>query len=193
MNAAPSAQTPTGDEPNVAGVRVRPWLTFGLYLLLLASAALAMWAQRTPKAPPMITRASPFIFLAFAVGFAAYRLALVIARKYSAFKAFFQILLSALFFMMLLYPLVTQPPGSRGVQVNALLTDPDLRVRALAAEVAGYRRDEASAPALVKLLKDASPNVREAAHEALVRLNDGVDLGAFDDATAPAAWEERFP
>jgi HEAT repeat protein len=59
-------------------------------------------------------------------------------------------------------------------------------VRALAAEVAGYRGD--AAQPLVKLLSDPSPEVRQAAHDALVKLNGGTDLGA-----AAEAWEKRFP
>ena len=47
------------------------------------------------------------------------------------------------------------------------------------------------APMLVRLLDDADVTVRVAAHGALVRLNDGADLG--DAATARSAWQERFP
>lgn len=190
MNAPTSPPPP---EPNVAGVRVRPALALGLYVLLLVSAAVALWAQRTPDAPPLVSRASPFIFLSFAVGFAAYRLALVLARRYSAFKAFLQIFLAALFFMLLLFPQVAPPLGTAGLPLPALLGDRDSRVRALAAEVAGWRRDEASARALVRLLDDGDPVVREAAHAALMRVNDGVDLGPANDVAAKAAWQERFP
>jgi len=192
MNADPI--TPLSSEPSVAGVRVRPGLALGLYLLLLASAAVALWAQRTPEAPSALSRASPLIFLAFAVGFAAYRLALVIARRYSPFKAFIQISLAALFFMMLLLPQVTRPQGTAGLApLSELLGDADPRVRAMAAEVAGWRRDEPTAGALVRLLNDPSPVVRDAAHGALVRLNAGADLGAPDDAAAVSSWKERFP
>lgn len=191
MNAA--TQPPA--EPNVAGVRVRPGLTLGLYVLLLASAAIALWAQRTPEVPSVLSKVSPFVFLTFAVGFAAYRLALVMARRYSAFKAFFQISLSALFFMLLLYPqAVAKPVGTAGLApVGELLGDADPRVRAMAAEVAGYRHDTSTAQGLVRLLGDASPVVRDAAHGALVRLNDGVDLGSPEDAAALTTWKERFP
>ncbi len=191
MNAAPTLQPP--DEPNVAGVRVRPGLALGLYVLLLASAGIALWAQRTSNAPTLVARSSPFIFLTFAVGFAAYRLALVMARRYSAFKAFFQIVLAVLFFMLLLFPQVVRPLGEGGLPMPAMLTDPDPKVRALAAEVAGWRRDDGAAVMLVRLLEDGSPVVREAAHGALVRLNAGVDLGPADESPALAAWKERFP
>lgn len=184
---------PPDNEPTMAGVRVRPGLALGLYLLLLLSAGLAFWAQHTTAAPSLLTQASPFIFLTFAVGFAAYRLALVMARRYSAFKAFFQIILAALFFMLLLFPQVAQPVGTSGLPLNDLLIDQDARVRALAAEAAGWRRDEHASTELVRLLGDASPVVREAAHGALQRLNAGVDLGSADDPASRAAWKERFP
>ncbi len=163
----------------------------GLYVLLLTSAGIAMWSSRTPGVPGFVTAASPFVFLAFAVGFSAYRLALVMARRYSAFKAFVQISLAALFFMLLLFPrveAVVAPSLAAGVPVAPALVDPDPRVRALAAEVAGWRADEKAASALVGLLDDADPQVRASAHGALVRLNAGADLG-----TTPSGWKERFP
>lgn len=191
MNAAPTMPPP--DEPNVAGLRVRPALGLGLYVLLLSSAGIALWAQRTPNAPTLLARSSPFIFLTFAVGFAAYRLALVMARRYSAFKAFFQIVLAALFFMLLLFPQVARPLGTEGLPLPSMLADGDPKVRALAAEVAGWRRDDGAASTLVHLLGDGSPVVREAAHGALVRLNAGVDLGPAEDPASLAGWKERFP
>jgi hypothetical protein len=166
-----------------------------LYLLLVASAAVALYAQRAPVAPEL-TRVAPWIFLAFAVGFAGYRFALVAARRYSPFKAFFQVLLAALFFMLLLWPgrstgLAEGEGGVRSPLARALAS-PDADKRALAAELAGFRADRQAAPALVKLLEDPDATVRAAAHAALVRLNGGVDLGAADDAAARAAWQERF-
>jgi hypothetical protein len=166
-----------------------------LYLLLVASAAVALYAQRAPVAPEL-TRVAPWIFLAFAVGFAGYRFALVAARRYSPFKAFFQVLLAALFFMLLLWPgrstgLAEGEGGARS-RLSRALASPDADKRALAAELAGFRADRQVAPALVKLLEDPDATVRAAAHAALVRLNGGVDLGAADDAAARAAWQERF-
>ena len=52
----------------------------------------------------------------------------------------------------------------------------------------GYRGDASQGASLVQLLDDSSPLVRAAAHDALVKLNGGVDLGP--DATA---WGKRFP
>jgi len=192
MSPPPVTTPPSAEEPSVAGVRVRPAWPMALYALLVASAALALYAQRAPVGDEL-SRVAPWIFLAFAVGFAAYRFALVAARRYSPFKAFFQVFTAALFFMLLLWPgraalaPVEPPKGLPGA-----LASSDVEKRALAAELAGFRGDAAVAPALAKLLDDPAPAVREAAHGALVKLNGGVDLGAADDASARAAWRERF-
>jgi hypothetical protein len=194
MSPAPVSTPPEVDEPSVAGVRVRPVWPMVLYVLLVASAALALYAQRFPVSGEW-ARLAPWMFLAFAVGFAGYRFALVAARRYSPFKAFFQVFTAALFFMLLLWPGLSTPVADRAGGASGLaaaLASPDAEKRALAAEVAGYRREFAVAPALVKLLSDSAPAVRTAAHDALVRLNDGVDLGSADDAEARAAWGERF-
>jgi len=171
-------------------MRVRPKGTLALFALLVVSAAAALWTRSNlGVAPAWVEKGAPWVFLVFVVGFAAYRFALVTAGRYSAFKAFFQIFVAVLFFLLLLLP--NSPFVKRGAASAPLATslkDPDSRVRALAAEVAGYRRDVASVPLLVILLKDPDPEVREQAHDALVRLNEGGDLG-----TEPAAWQERFP
>lgn len=181
MNAHPQTA-----EPSVAGVKVRPVVPVLLYVLLLGSALLALWAQRSAVAPDGLTRAAPWAFLAFAIGFSVYRLSLVAAKRYSAFKAFAQIIVAAMFFMMLLLPQVTTPNAPKSLAASLRDTDPT--VRALAAEVAGYRAAAAEAPALVVLLADSDARVRSAAHDALVRLNGGIDLG-----TEGSAWRARFP
>ncbi|MCC6334150.1 MAG: HEAT repeat domain-containing protein [Myxococcales bacterium] len=195
MSPAPVSSPPEVEEPSVAGLRVRPVWPMVLYVLLVSSAALALYTQRRPVTPELDLLA-PWIFLAFAVGFAGYRFALVAARRYSPFKAFFQVFTAALFFMLLLWPGLARPPGAPGVTAPSgllsALASGDAEKRALAAEVAGHRRDVAVAPALVRLLTDDAPAVRNAAHAALVQLNDGVDLGAADDPAARAAWTERF-
>lgn len=183
MNAKPEM------EPSVVGVRVRPLWSIVLYVLLVVSAGVALYAQRTPGIEPGLARSAPWIFLIFGLGFSIYRIALVAARRYSPFKAFVQILLAALFFLLLLYPRVQAP----GVKTGSLLTHADSRVRALAAEVTGFRGDQTQAAQLVKLLEDDAPSVREAAHAALVKLNAGVDLGPSDDASGREAWRARFP
>jgi len=185
MNAQPL--TPPTEEPSVAGVRVRPVLPLLLFVLLGGSALLALWAQQSPTAPEPLSRFAPWAFLAFAVGFAAYRLALVVARRYSPFKAFAQIVVAVLFFMLLLFPQVVRPIDAPAA-LSAQLSDRDPRVRALAAEVVGWRQATAEAPRLIALLNDERPAVRAAAHDALVRLNGGADLGE-----QPEAWRARFP
>ena len=87
-------------------VKVRPLWVMLLYVFLVASAGLGLWARtRATSINPTLASSAPWLFLVFAVGFAAYRLALVMARRYSPFKAFLQIALAALFFMLLLMPL----------------------------------------------------------------------------------------
>lgn len=181
MSANP-AQSP--DEPSVVGVKVRPVWSVVLYALLVLSAAVAFYTQRTPGIDPLVARGAPWIFLVFALGFSIYRIALVAARRYSPFKAFIQIFLSALFFLLLLFPRVETPHANGW----PLLQHPEERVRAQAAELAGYRGDQAEGAQLVKLLDDPSPQVRAAAHGALVKLNAGTDLGETADA-----WRARFP
>ncbi len=178
-----SAKPDTSDEPSLVGVRVRPAWSMVLYVLLVLSAGVAFYAQRSPGLNPDVARISPWIFLVFAVGFAVYRVALVAARRYSPFKAFIQVFLAALFFLLLLSPRI-EAPASEVV----LLQHRDERVRAQAAELAGWRNDQQQAPALVVLLDDPAPAVRAAAHEALVKLNGGIDLGTTSDA-----WRKRFP
>lgn len=189
MNAG-ATHTPAGegDEPSVVGLRVRPFWSIVLYALLVSAAGLALYAQRSPTVDPTLARVAPWIFLVFAVGFAVYRLALVAARRYSPFKAFIQVFLAALFFLLLLSPVAL--PG--GQADDSLLTHHDPRVRALAAEVVGLRNELSGAPRLVRALRDVDPSVREAAHQALVKLNQGADLGGADEA-GQKAWETRFP
>jgi hypothetical protein len=185
MNAGTAQQ----EEPSVAGVRVRPVWSMVLYGLLVSAAGVALYAQRSPAVDPSIARLSPWLFLVFALGFAIYRVALVAARRYSPFKAFIQIFLAALFFMLLLAP--EAPLGPR--RGDSLAGHPDARVRALQAEVTGLRGDASAAPSLVNALRDGDAAVREAAHGALVKLNAGLDLGPADDAAAREAWGKRFP
>ncbi len=179
--------------PEVAGVQVRPFWSMVLYVLLVASAAVALYVQRAPTAnvDERLVRSAPWIFLVFAIGFATYRFALVAAGRYSPFKAFLQIVVAALFFMLLLLP--GERNSSMDQSLSRLLSDRDARVRALAAEVAGSRSDLSVAPQLVQLLDDRSELVRHTAHQALIRLNGGTDLGAPSTNRAIDAWRGRFP
>lgn len=173
-----NAQT---EEPNIRGVRVRPSWALALYALLVVTAGFSFYAQRAKNVDPVIAQAAPWLFLTFAIGFAVYRIALVVARRYSLVKAFIQILLAALFFQLLLFPRTKRSP-------EPLLAHSDARVRAMAAENVGFHGDVGEARALITLLGDSDERVRTAAHEALIRLNGGADLG-----NEAAAWEARFP
>jgi HEAT repeat protein len=194
--AAPqfTTSTPSGREPalEVGGVPFGPALAFWLYLMLGGSAALALSARHFPGiVPHSLQLAALALFLAFLVGFSLYRLRLVQARKYPAFKAFFQVGVGLLFLTLLL-PGANNPyeAGERGVP--ELLSDSDPAVRAMAAEVVGYRPDGSRYGAsLVGVLRDPDPRVREQAHRSLIRLN-GKDLGPPDDEQAVRAWGARF-
>ena len=182
-----------GEPPELGGVRLGPTLTGGLYFLLLVSAVLALLARRFPgRLPGFLEQASPWVFLGFLALFAFYRLGLMRAGKYPAFKGFFQIALGLLVFTLLL-------PGARRdyeppvTELGWAFGDPNPKVRALAVEVAGYRQGgRRYAPELVKALEDPDPKVREEAHRVLVQLA-GRDLGAPDDPAAIERWRERFP
>jgi hypothetical protein len=192
MQKAQGAEQP----PKVAGIRAGPALTAILYLLLVASAALALWVRGYPgQAPQGVETLAPWAFLAFVAAFAVYRLALVRSGHYPAFKAFAQIGAGVLFFTLLL-PGTWRPPAAHdagGDDVAALLRDPSPRVRRLAAEVARHRPNPAAlGHALAAALDDADPRVRAEAHASLVAIT-GSDLGAPEDAAARKAWQERYP
>src|SRR6266852_4829580 len=85
--------------------RREPALELGvwLYLMLGGSAALALSARHFPGfVPHSLQQAALALFLAFLVGFSLYRLRLVQARQYPAFKAFFQVGVGLLFLTLLL-------------------------------------------------------------------------------------------
>lgn len=165
-----------------------------LYALLVLSAFFTFWAggEVAGKALPHWTQqVAPTIFGIFIVIFAIYRLALVRAKKYPAATGLFQIGLGALIWVMLLPSTrskIAPPPA--GDEVQALLSSGDSRVRALAAEVAGYRGPK-YAMTLIDRLDDADPTVRQRAHDSLVRLA-GKDLGPSSDAWKAAAKERGW-
>lgn len=180
--------------PRLGGIQAGPVLAGVLYALLVGSAALALWVREFPGALPVrLEQTAPYVFLAFLVCFAVYRLVLVRARKYSAFKAFFQIGAAAIFFMLLL-------PGARGTYMEEedddlllLIQDANPTVRAAAAELARHRSNAAVYGAsLARALRDPDPKVRTQAHRSLVAIT-GEDLGGPDQEGAKEAWEKRFP
>jgi len=181
-------------------LRVRVGLAFvrilrpALYALLVASALLTFWAGADiggRELPPKAAAAAPVLFAIFLVVFAVYRLALVRAKKYPAATGLFQIGLGALVWVLLL-------PGSRqrigqdpGDDVQVLMRSSDARVRALAAEVAGTRRDPSPYVSdLVELLDDTEPAVRRAAHIALIRIA-GTDASPGEEGPdAQRKWRD---
>lgn len=183
--------------PTVAGIRAGPALTSVLYLLLAASAALALWVRGYPgQAPSGVETLAPWAFLAFVAAFAVYRGMLVRTGHYPAFKALAQIAAGAIFFALLLpssWRGLAPAAGGPAESAAKLLRDPNVRVRRLAAEVARHRPDAAaSAHALAVALGDADPQVRAEAHRSLVAIS-GQDLGPPEDAAARRAWQERYP
>lgn len=185
-------ETQAEQPPRWGGIQAGPALAGVLYALLVGSAALALWVREFPGILPRgLEAAAPYVFLLFIGCFAAYRLVLVRARKYPAFKAFFQIAAAILFFMLLL-PSSRMPRREPVDDVEEMLADWNPKVRALAAEVAGYRSDAGRyAQQLVRALEDPDARVREKAHAALVRIA-GKDLGSPEDEAALKAWQERF-
>jgi hypothetical protein len=193
----PPAPAPGDEVPSVAGVRVRPGLTILLWVLLVASAAAALGVQRGSFGMSAEARyAAPWAFLAFAVGFSVYRLALTNVHKYSPAKAFFQVGVVAIFcvFLFLGAAVERKAQGAGEPDLAAALNDPNPTVRAFAAELARYRPEgRGNSGALVKALADSAPAVASAAHASLVALNGGEDLGPPGDADARKRWAERFP
>lgn len=190
-NIANPPETQAGT-PRVAGVKFGPAVAALLYGLLVASAALALWAQQVPGAlPGWLEGAVPWLFLAFTVAFSLYRVALVRARRYPASKALFQMGTAILFFMLLLPR--AQLRDGQADDLSRLLRHGDPGVRALASEMVRYRAGgEAYAHLLTERLDDKDARVRAEAHRSLVRLSGG-DLGPAEDPAAVRAWKERFP
>jgi len=182
-----------------SALRVRSGLRFvqvlrpALYALLVASALFTFWAGGDIAGhglPHWTQRVAPMLFAIFLVVFAIYRFALVRAKRYPAATGLFQVGLGALIWVMLL-PGTRQKmaPPYEADEVPALLSSADPRVRALAAEVAGYRADGSRhAAALIDRLDDADPRVRDRAHASLVKLfgKDAGPTSADWRAAAPA-------
>jgi hypothetical protein len=182
-------------------LRVRVGLAFvrilrpALYALLVASALLTFWAGADiggRELPPRAAAAAPVLFAVFLVVFAVYRLALVRAKKYPAATGLFQIGLGALVWVLLL-PGTRQRIGrEQGDEVQVLMRSSDARVRALAAELAGYRGDARYASDLLERLDDGDPAVRRAAHASLVRLL-GTDVTPGEEGPAARQkWREAL-
>lgn len=193
----PMPSSPSSSNPPVPGFVGRfvlgPGLTGTLYVLLLGSAAAVLWVRRMPASAPLwLQLAAPWLFLAFLLGFAVYRLSTVRANKYPAAKAFYQLGAGALFFMLLLPAPQKQALGAQD-SVLLLLRDPNPHARALAAEVARHRPEgQKYLRPLVKALGDPNPDVQAQAHRSLVHLT-GRDLGAPSSPGATERWLEGVP
>jgi len=183
-----------GEAPQVAGIRLGPGPGLVLYTLLLGAAGLAFFGKEFPgRLPEAVQRVTPFVFGAFVALFAAYRFVLVRSRKYPSFKAFYQVGLAVVVFLLLLPSARASYGQLPGAGLEADLLDSHARVRALAAEVARHRPDAARyASALVTALADEDPEVRLQAHRSLVQIA-GVDLGSPDVPGATQRWREHFP
>lgn len=187
-----TSQSGTQGPPVIGGVRLGPAVAGVLYLLLVLSAALALWVQQFPGSiPDQLAKAAPWVFLGFVIAFSVYRLALVKTGHYPAFKAFFQIGAAVLFFMLLLPR--PRPPYQPVDELSTLMQDTNPHVRALAAEVSRHRENAGTyGKFLARLLTDTDDDVRQQAHQSLVKIA-GEDLGPPTDPAAVKAWRARYP
>jgi hypothetical protein len=176
-------------------LRVRRGLAFvqflrpALYLLLVLSAFLTFWAGGDIGGfalPAALRGAAPAVFAVFIIVFAVYRISLVRAKRYPAMTGLFQVGLTMLIWVLLLPSTrkMIVPPRGTADDVPALFSSADARVRALAAEVAGYRGNGARyASGLIDRLNDADARVRTRAHESLTRLA-GTDASPGEEGRA---------
>jgi hypothetical protein len=193
----PAASAGWGRTPRA--VKAARWV---LFALLLGSAALTLFglpelqrAVAQGRWPPIALALPPALLAVFIVGYAAYRLVLVRAGRYTAGKALVQV---AVMFLVLgivagvaLVPSETSGPGLAPVALQRPLSSSDPDVRALAAELVRHRpRAEAlaAAPRLAELLLDPAPEVRRQARASLVAIA-GSDVGG-DGPGAAARWRE---
>jgi hypothetical protein len=178
-------------------MRVARWVLFGL---LIGSAALTLFGlpelQRAVAAgrwPPFMLALPPALLGVFIVGYAAYRIALVRAGRYTAGKALVQVAVMLLVLGIVAGVAIMPPegtgPGQVPVDLERPLASSSPEMRALAAEVARHRpREQALAVAdrLADLLDDPAPEVRRQAHASLVALA-GADVGG-EGPGAAARW-----
>jgi len=179
-------------------LRVRRGLAFvqvlrpALYVLLVVSAFLTFWAGGDIAGmalPSFLRGAAPVVFGVFIVVFAIYRFSLVRAKQYPAMTGLFQVGLTALIWVLLLPSTRQKMVLHRSADdVPALFSSADPRVRALAAEVAGYRPDASRyTPGLIDRLNDADDRVRRRAHASLTRIF-GSDASPGEEG--PSAMEK---
>jgi HEAT repeat protein len=165
-----------------------------LYVLLAAAAALTFVAGEDGgrKLPPWMLNAAPTVFGIFLVVFAVYRLRMMAAKRYPALLGFFQIGLAALVWVLLLPSQRHKIAAGAGDDVQILFASTDPHVRAVAAEVAGYRGDpQKYAHGLLDLLADENAYVRQQARAALARMAGADPAAGADDATAARIWRDE--
>ncbi|HEY6098487.1 MAG TPA: HEAT repeat domain-containing protein [Anaeromyxobacter sp.] len=181
-------------------MRAARWVLFALLLVSVAVTLFGLPEMQRAVAEgrwPPATLAVPSALLGvFAVGYAAYRLALVRAGRYPAGKALVRIaLVAAVVGAAAGIVLIPPEPAARGagVDLGRPLRSSDPDVRGLAAELVRFRpRREAVAHAerLVELLDDPSAEVRRQARLSLTALA-GRDAGG-QGPDAAARWREHF-
>ena len=157
ITKSPSLHTPTPTS------RFLPLVS---YVFLALSAMLALFANRVSWLPHEVSQVAPWAFLCFAGGFAFYRGMLVLAGRYSAFKAFAQILFAGLFFLLLLNS------ARRTAKNISNFTHADASVRLMAVKLCGYEPQDNCRVALRQALNDPSEDVRNAAASSLQRLGE---------------------
>jgi hypothetical protein len=186
--------------PTPRAVKAGRWVLFGL---LLVSAGVTLFgfpelqrAVAQGRWPPAALAVPSALLGLFAVGYAAYKIALVRAGRYPAGKALVRIALIATVVGsaagIVLIPPEAAPPGD-GTELSRPLRSMDPDVRALAAELVRFRPRRQGLPhagRLVELLDDGSPEVRRQARLSLVALA-GRDVGGKGPEAA-SRWREHF-
>lgn len=153
----------------VPALRWLQWALLALVVLLLV-AGLPEWAHERViegRVPRVVLLVPAFLFGLFVIAFGIYRLLLVKAGRYNAAKAFVQVGLAAMVFMLLLptnlarYREVQPEPG---VDLRPLLESSEPAVRAAACEALLSRGRDDPARDIAKQLasEDPDPRVRKA-------------------------------
>lgn len=181
--------------------RAGGWALFALLAVSVVVTLFGLPEMRRAVAQgrwPPATLAIPAGLLGiFAVGYAAYRIALVRAGRYPAGRALVRIALVAAVVGAAAGTVLVPPeavPGDAAVDLARPLRSSDPEARALAAELVRFRPRRQGltyAGRLVELLDDGSPEVRRQARLSLVALAGGKDVGGRGPDAA-ARWREHF-
>jgi hypothetical protein len=171
-------------------VKPRP-LRIALYILLVASAAAAMFlepalagaVQRGAISPLWMFTAIAF-YGVFYFAYVADRLLLVKFRNYPAGKAFFQIAFGAVLALILL-PSTIRDYSARPTGMHRLLAHADPEIRLVAVEALFLRgASKENVAAAAERRRDSDPRVRERATLVLSKWSGK----AKDDAAGIDAW-----